>query len=186
VRQRIAERLDEAPPGRIRVVSLCAGEGRDLLGVLPAHPRRGDVVARLVELDPKNAAVARETAAAAGLSGIEVVEGDASLTDAYRGAVPADLVLACGVFGNIVDADIERTIAMLPQLCAAGASVIWTRHRLPPDLTPTVRRWFAESGFAERSFDAPSEFLFSVGVNQLEREPSPLDPGQRMFAFVVG
>jgi hypothetical protein len=33
------------------VISLCAGQGRDLLGVLADHPRREDVRARLVELD---------------------------------------------------------------------------------------------------------------------------------------
>ena len=34
--------------------------------------------------------------------------GDASTTSAYRGAVPADLVLACGIFGNVSDEDIQR------------------------------------------------------------------------------
>ena len=32
--------LDTAPPGPIRVVSMCAGEGRDLLGVLADHQRQ--------------------------------------------------------------------------------------------------------------------------------------------------
>jgi hypothetical protein len=31
---------------------MCAGQGHDVLGALPDHPRRGDVTARLVELDP--------------------------------------------------------------------------------------------------------------------------------------
>ncbi|GHD35622.1 hypothetical protein GCM10010335_31060 [Streptomyces galbus] len=32
---------------------MCAGQGRDLIGVLAGHPRRDDVRARLVELDEK-------------------------------------------------------------------------------------------------------------------------------------
>ena len=31
-------------------------------------------------------------------------------TDAYTGAVPADLVLLVGIFGNITPADIQRTV----------------------------------------------------------------------------
>jgi hypothetical protein len=34
VQARIREALDACPPGRVRVVSLCAGQGRDLLEVL--------------------------------------------------------------------------------------------------------------------------------------------------------
>lgn len=60
--------------------------------------------------------------------------GDAALTRHYTGMVPADIVLARGVFGNITAADIERTVAHCTQLCAAGGSLVWTRHRTPPDL----------------------------------------------------
>ena len=62
VQRRVAEKLDEAPPGQVRIISMCAGQGRDLLSVLAQHPRRADVTARLVELDAANVAVAREAA----------------------------------------------------------------------------------------------------------------------------
>ena len=39
VRHRIREALDAAPPGPIRALSMCAGQGLDLLGVLDDHPR---------------------------------------------------------------------------------------------------------------------------------------------------
>jgi hypothetical protein len=56
--------LDHAPAGDIRLISLCAGQGRDVIGVLAGHPRRDDVRARLVELDERNVAVARQGHAA--------------------------------------------------------------------------------------------------------------------------
>lgn len=96
MQERIREALDAAPAGRIRVVSMCAGQGRDLIGALEGLPRRGDVTARHVELDARNVASARTRAEEAGLAGISVVEGDASATDAYAGAVPAEVVLVCG------------------------------------------------------------------------------------------
>jgi len=50
--------------------------------------------------------------------GVEVLGADAGTTSSYRAAVPADLVLVCGVFGNVTDADMMRTIDLLPTLCA--------------------------------------------------------------------
>ncbi|MGC1734335.1 MAG: class I SAM-dependent methyltransferase [Pseudonocardiaceae bacterium] len=127
VQQQIGRALDEAPPGRLRVISLCAGQGHDLLGVVQRHPRREDITARLVELDPHNATVAKRTAQATGLRGIDIVVGDAAMTYHYHGMVPANIVLACGVFGNITDQDIEHTLAHCPIL----------RPRRHPDLDST-------------------------------------------------
>ncbi|HEU5032123.1 MAG TPA: SAM-dependent methyltransferase [Spirillospora sp.] len=183
VQDRIREVLDESPPGAFRMVSLCAGEGRDLLGVLADHPRRGDVTARLVELDEGLAASARAAAASAGLDGVEVVAGDASRTGAYAGAVPALLVLACGIFGNITGADIQRTIGLLPRLCGPGAHVIWTRNRKKPDMVPQIGRWFAEHGFEERWL-SPPEGGHCVGVHRFTGEPVPLGDDVQMFEFV--
>jgi hypothetical protein len=46
--------LGHAPAVNIRLISLCAGRGRDVIGVLARHPHRDDVRARLVELDERN------------------------------------------------------------------------------------------------------------------------------------
>ena len=145
--------------------------------------RRGDVEARLVELDSRNVEAAEQSAARLGLR-VEVVRADAGCTDAYLGAVPAQVALACGIFGNISEEDIRRTVMALPSLCAEGAMVIWTRHRRPPDLTPTIRAWFAEAGFVEEAFEAPDGTVFGVGANRLDAAPPPFEPGRRMFTFI--
>ena len=183
VQRHVAEFLDAAPPGEVSVVSMCAGQGRDLLEVLAQHPRAPDVAARLVELDPRNAKVAMDAAAAAGLTRVEVVTGDASITTAYEGMVPCDLVLACGVFGHAADGDIERMIRHLPALCAPGARVIWTRGVLGFDLRPTIRKWFLEAGFEEIAFTA-GEGGWGVGANRMVAEPQPYRAGIRLFTFV--
>ena len=181
VQRRIRDALDEAAPGPIKVISMCAGQGRDLLGVLADHPRRADVTARLVELDPENVRLAK--AAAAGLD-VTVIAGDAGLSTGYAGAVPADIALVCGVFGNISDGDIKQTIGWLPRLCRQGATVIWTRHHEAPDLTPTVRKWFAEAGFAEIAWYTDDDSWISVGAHRFTGEPQAFEPGVRLFEFV--
>jgi hypothetical protein len=187
VQARIAEGLQTAPAGPLRVISVCAGQGRDLLGVLPGHPRRRDVAARLVELDARNCAVARSLAARAGLDGVEIVTGDASTTDAYAGAVPAQVVVMAGVFGNISDADVRRTVGLLPTLCAPGATVIWTRHRRPPDLTPAIRGWLADAGFTQVWISPPDEDSWiGVGSARLTGQPRAFPPATAMFTFGGG
>jgi len=174
--------LDRAPPGPVRVVSICAGQGHDVIGVLAEHPRRGDVSVRLVELDERNVMLARGAVSAAGLDGVEVIAADASVTDAYVGAVPADVVLLCGVFGNIATEDIDKTIEHLAELCAPGATVIWTRHRNPPDLGPHIRETFERAGFGQLAFEeAPYS---AVGASRLLAEPRPLRRGVRLFEFI--
>ena len=182
VRARIAEALDQSAPGPLRAISICAGQGRDLIGVLREHPRRRDVTARLVELDPRNAAAARQRAAAAGLTQVEVVTGNAAQTDVYAGLVPANLVLACGVFGNITDEDVARTIRCCTGLCAPGGTVVWTRGRREPDLIPQICDWFAAEGFALVGVSEPGT-RWAVGAHRFEGKSRPL-PDQKMFTFV--
>ncbi|WP_134116525.1 SAM-dependent methyltransferase [Kribbella kalugense] len=180
VKAQVRDALDRAPAGPVPVVSLCAGQGRDLLEVLADHPRRADVQARLVELDPKLAASARERAG--DFDQVEVVTGDASLTDQYVGVVPAELVLLCGIFGNISPEDIQRTVDASPQLCRTGATVIWTRHREEPDLVPTICEWFESRGF-ERVWVSEPDAGFGVGVHRFNGVPDPLVTGQSLFSF---
>jgi hypothetical protein len=176
--------LDERPGAPVQVVSACAGQGRDLIEVLAGRPDAASVRARLVELDPRNAAIAEASARRAGLAGVEVLRADAGVVDAYQGFLPADLVLMCGVFGNISDEDVRATVSTLPQLCAADATVIWTRSRRAPDLTPRIRGWFADTGFDEAAFDAPGDVLVSVGVHRFRGAATAVEPGRRMFTFV--
>lgn len=183
VQRRLRHGLDTAPAGPIRLISLCAGEGRDVIGVLPTHPRRDDVTARLVELDPVIAQSARTAAAAAGLHQVEVVTGDAALLSAYADLAPADIVLAVGIFGNIDDDAIRRTIDGLTQLSKPGATVLWTRSRRAPDLTPSIRSWFGEAGFGEVAFDYEEGSDFSVGTQRFDGQTAPLQPETRLFEF---
>jgi hypothetical protein len=185
VRGHLSDALDAAPPGPVRLVSLCAGQGHDVLGVLPGHPRGPQVSAVLVEYDPQNAALARHGAEQAGLPQVEVRQADAARVANYADALPANVLLLCGIFGNVSDEDIERTAAAAPALCAPAATVIWTRHRRPPDLTPRIRGWFLASGFDEVAFDVPDQALtgVSVGVGRLAVAPPAAPPDGPLFTF---
>lgn len=184
VKRHLAAAIDRAPAGPVSLVSLCAGQGRDVLGVLPHHRRREDVRAVLVEYDSRNATVARREAATHRLCKVEVRESDASLIASFSDALPAQILLLCGIFGNVSDASIERTVDAAPAMCAPGATVIWTRHRRSPDLTPTIRNWFERDGFSELAFDELDiGALVGVGAHRLTRARSAELPAGPLFTF---
>ena len=133
----------------------------------PLADRLAAVRALLVEQDAGLAARARALAETVGDAVIEVRRDDAARSDVYAGWVPADLVLLCGIFGNVSDADVRATVAATPQLCAPGAQVVWTRHRRDPDLTPAIRSGFESAGFEEVVFLSPGPDDWSVGVHRL-------------------
>lgn len=177
VQEQIDRALTRAAPGPVRLLSLCAGEGRDVLPVLARHRRGGDVVGRLVERDPRLCARAE----AAAPPGVAVVAGDAGTTACF-GAVPVDLLLLCGIFGNVSDDDVRRTVEAVPALLAAGGTVIWTRHTGAPDLTPRLRAWFAAAGVAETAFVTGDRW--SVGAGVRHAAPQELAADARLFTFV--
>lgn len=190
VRQQLATIVDAREPGPVYLLSLCAGDGRDVLPVLAC--RRTQVSAVLVEIDPTLSSLARRTARRSGLPSVEVRTADAGKVDTYSGVPPADVLLACGVFGNITDADVRCTVQALPQLLAPDATVIWTRgNRNDGDPTTDdgdpadmVRSVFAEYGFDEEVFVRPDHARFRVGVHRFTGKPQPRARGGTMFTFV--
>jgi hypothetical protein len=182
VQAEIRAALAAKPTGPFRAVSICAGQGHDLIGVLADAAAADRVTARLVEIAPANVAAMRARAERAGLD-LEIVEGDAADTTLYEGAVPADLVLAVGIFGNVSEEDVFATIASLPQFCAPGATVLWSRGQQLREITGQIREAFTAAGFAETAFHKPQDANFQIGAARYHGPPRDLQPGH-LFTFV--
>lgn len=171
-------------PGPTRVLSVCSGDGRDVLGVLAARSDAERFSVTLLELHPAIAHAARDAAQAAALTGVEVRTTDAGTSDAYVGAVPADVVLLVGIFGNISVEDIRRTITAAPQLCRTGATLIWSRGRDRDDLNDDIRSSFTAAGFTELDYAALDRGNRpALGSLRYNGEPVDLQRGERLFTF---
>lgn len=188
VREQLVAALDACPPGPIRVVSICAGDGRDLLGALHGHPRRSDVTAALLDNNAESIARGRAAAAAAGLAGqLNFLEADATRAANYAGHVPADVVLLSGFLGHLRHEDVPRLIASLPMFCQPGGQVIWNRHLVLNGggaQVPAIREDFRRNGFSELEFAAPEPDGFAVARCRFTGESAPLDPARTLFEFV--
>ena len=174
--------LDCAPSGPVRLISLCCGDARDVTRALANHPRRDEVTGCLVELDPELA-----DAASANLRSIDsplVVRcGDASDPDMFIDMAPADVLLLVGVFGNITDPDVQCLISAVPSICRQGATVIWTRHRRDPDLTPSIAGWFTDAGCERSTFTSPGPGSYAVGSERCQHNSSLAPLPERLFTF---
>ncbi len=179
VRQRLAEVLaTTTATTETTVLSLCAGDGRDVLGVdLGARSVR----AVLVELDAELARRALERAA--GSPWVEVRCADAADVATFSDVLPVDVLMMCGIFGNVDPLAVGGIIDRAAGLLRPGGTVIWTRGGGEPDRRPEVRSAFIERGFDELSFDGAPE-LFGVGVSRLVR-PARSGPGlgEPLFRF---
>jgi hypothetical protein len=183
VQRRLVEAVVALEPGLHRVLSLCAGDGRDVIPVLAEARLRPAPQTVLVELDPVLSTAARRRASAAGLESVEVIEGDAATTGLYARLVPVDLLLLCGIFGNVSDDDIRTTIGAAAALLRDGGRVVWTRGSTEPDLRPSIRKWFDDAGFDEVSFDGdPEPFGVGVGERRPDAVAPPLPP--KLFTFL--
>jgi hypothetical protein len=128
VQSHLAECLSESAAGEVRIVSVCAGDGRDVIGVLPSHERREDAKAWLVELDRKSVEAGRRAVLAAGLAThVQFVHGDATDHAAYANLLPCSIVLLCGVLGHVRPDERAETIKRVAQFCEPKGSIIWTR-----------------------------------------------------------
>jgi hypothetical protein len=171
--------------GQIRILSLCSGDGRDIIGVLDGRKDLDRVQVTLIELHPEIARQARTAAETAGLAQVEVRVSDAGNTSSYLGAVPADVVLLVGIFGNISHVDLEQTIKASPQLCAPGATLLWSRGRDRDDLNDAVRAWFGEADFVELDYDIrESGSRPALGAMSYRGDSRPLECERQLFTFL--
>ena len=102
----------------------------------------------------------------------------------FADVIPVDVLLLCGVFGNIHHETAESVIGSIPDLVNAGGYVIWTRGGSHPDRRPEIRSFFRAAGLEEISFTGDPE-PFGVGLNRVgaaARRAGAL-PG-RLFSFV--
>jgi hypothetical protein len=183
VRRRVAETLagqrDRSP---MRILSLCSGDGPDLLPEL-ANCAEETPDAVLVEQDERLASDARANAGSLRLDQVRVVAGDAGDSATFAFALPVDLLMLCGIFGNVSECDIASTVAATPTMLRPGATVIWTRGSSEPDLRPAIRHWFLDAGFREIAFDSEPHG-FGVGMAQLSEPGADRPLPRRLFTFL--
>ena len=185
--QHLAATLGQCAPGPIRVLSLCAGDGRDLIEVLPHHGRRADVRAWLIDAHPESIARGRRAAAAAGLQGqLQFRQGDAGQARSYADIGRVDVVIISGFLGHLHHEEARRLIASLPMLLEPGGWVIWSRHLVMNDgrgQVPTIQALLHQRAFAQAHVDTTAADGFAVGRARFTGAAVPLDTQHVLFRF---
>lgn len=187
VREHLSRCLDSQPPGVIRVLSICAGDARDLIGLLATHPRKMDVKAYLVENNAELVENGRKDIVKAGFEEqLKFVIADATISSTYLGLTPVDVVLMAGVFGNLCSEEVVRLIGNLGLLCKCGGHVVWTRHRRLHnglDQIALIRQLFSKSNFEEVLIEDTSDDQFTIGSHRYKGAGQVLRGGVKLFEF---
>ncbi|WP_052128815.1 class I SAM-dependent methyltransferase family protein [Neosynechococcus sphagnicola] len=183
VKDQIVAFINQSPPGTIRILSICAGDGRDLIGSLIEHPRLKDVQAYLIELDENLVVAGRQVVEEENLSQqIQFIQGDATLRKTYQEIAPANLVLICGVFAHVPEA--SDLIRNLPYFCEFQGWVIWTRFcgdQENIEKVDKIHRLFEEINFENISAIITPNGRFTVATHHYLGQPSPLPDRQKLF-----
>jgi hypothetical protein len=181
VQHLLTDLVDDLTAGQ-RILGLCAGDGRDIIPVLAKRPAEQRPQLVLVELDPPLTSAARGRAADAGV-GATVIVGDAGLRSTWFDHLPVDLLMLCGIFGNVTDDDVQTTISSAPAMLTPDGAVIWTRGAFRDrDLRPQVRQWFKEAGFQETAYEAEPAG-YGIGVNRMTERVVRLPIPSQLFTF---
>ena len=196
VRRHLTKCLDRSAPGEVGIISVCAGDGRDVLRTLADHKRRADARARLVELDPKLVADGEQACRALGLSGhVEFVNGDATDPSSYRAMAPASIVVMCGMLGLVDLPELPKAVRAMQALCAHKGHVVWTRRldwRNGVRQAQVLRGLMAEAGFRHAKLSVTSfgalfsktpRPTFAVGTHRYDGEPIVLPTSGPLFTI---
>jgi hypothetical protein len=187
VREHVASAITAAPAGPVRILSLCAGDGRDLLGVLIDHPRCAKVHACLVENSAE--LVARGDAMLRQLdlpATVRFLHADATRADTYLAIAPADIVIAAGVFGNLSHESARRLVRSLRSLCNTEGTVIWThktRDRADEYTVALLLQFFRDNGFRQQTLANTDPPGFLVAAHVYLEQQALLVPGIDLFDF---
>ena len=172
-------------PQPLRLLSLCAGDARDILGVLGQRPQDVKrVTGRMIEIEPDLVAAARGRIALIG-SPLEIIEGDASDPQNLVGQIPAEIVLLIGVLGNISDEDDDYMAKIMASFCAPGAVLLWTRAHHETETLARIQGTLALSGFTDQRFWPVPNGTFGLGVARWPDQPAPpLPMDRKLFTFI--
>lgn len=181
----IAKTLAQRPPGPISVASICAGDGRDLIPTIATSPRREDIQGILLDVDEDLVRSGRSAIVAHGLeSQLAFFRRDATQRRSYQDIGPSSVVVACGIFGNLLPKDEDLFVNVLAALCARNGQVVWTRNRCVSDgdtAIPRIQRLLRAKGFVERCVEHVPEYV--IACHEQEREPTALPAADQLFSF---
>lgn len=185
VQEHLAQSLDQAPRGALRIISMCAGDGRDVIGALQSHQRRTDVTAWLVELNRQSVSAGFRDAQDAGLQDVVTfLNQDATLYATYKDFVPAAIVLVCGVWGHVPAQERALLVDGIASLCKPGATVIWTRGvSQGMSRFREIETHFSGSRWQQDRLTCTSDSNWAVATYRYCGPPVDLPRNGRLFHF---
>jgi ubiquinone/menaquinone biosynthesis C-methylase UbiE len=187
VQEQLAECLDQAPHNPLRLLSICAGDGRDVIGVLQSHRRREDVEAYLVELNGQSVSEGVKNVRGSGLENVvKFIHADATEYSTYKNLAPCDIVLICGVWGHVTANERANLIHALALFCKPSGKVIWTRKISKGEhMLKVVQSQFDEASWTLVRQSSTSDNKWAVCTYRYHGPALEVPANGRIFSFAT-
>ena len=178
VQSQLKRALNKASDGPVTILSLFAGDARDLSGVLSRHARAKDVSAYLIECNSDLVEAGRKKFDDLGLGDqVDFRVADATDPTSYDGIPPADIVLVCGMLGFVTSETTLDLVRALRSYLKPDGHLIWTRNlmlRNGADHTNLFQTLLSENEFDQKRlsktalpfFQKKEDPVFVVGTHQ--------------------
>jgi 2-polyprenyl-3-methyl-5-hydroxy-6-metoxy-1,4-benzoquinol methylase len=164
---------------RSNIVSVCAGQGLDLIPILRQYPNSAD--AYLIDIEQQN--IDHINKISTGLEGIHTYAADATVSNTYiNNKIPrANLLLVCGVFAHLTSEDQSIFIQNMRSLLKPGGYVIWTRI---DEYLNDIHEKFENNGYKKIDLSHINLSTGSVGMSRLKESIKTLHPDKQIFNFL--
>jgi len=188
VERHLREAIDRAASGKLRILSICAGDGRDVLGAVATHPRRSDVFAWLLEADYYSVESGIEQARLAGLKdSVRFLHADATVFASYLDIAPADILLLCGVWGHVPPDERQAVVNACRALARPEGAVIWTRGvKRGMWRFAEICDYFEPSDWELTRSTVTPDARWAIATHQLVASAAELPTAGRIFNFQTG
>lgn len=134
------------------IVSIGAGQGRDILSVLKERKDNNRIFTYLIDTDMECLDYAKNYAEKNNIINVNVVNIDGSLTENYKDIPKADLIIFCGMMNQKNTEEVKSLANNMKFLCNEDAQIIWSRHGYDEDYSTSFRNVFNENFYKELDF----------------------------------
>jgi len=168
----------------IVVISIGAGQSRDILPVLIGRKDNDRITTYLIDTDIECLNYAKNYAKDNNIINVHIVDMDGSLVKNYKDIPKADLIIFCGMMTQKNTDEVKNLANNIKLICNEDAQIIWSRHGYDGDYSTPFRNVFNENSYKELDFYISHKEPFFICRNIMMPNPINIETEKDVKIFI--
>ena len=168
----------------IVVISIGAGQSRDILPVLIGRKDNDRITTYLIDTDIECLNYAKNYAKDNNIINVHIVDMDGSLVKNYKDIPKADLIIFCGMMTQKNTDEVKKLANNIKLICNKDAQIIWSRHGYDKDYSTPFRNVFNENFYKELDFYISHKEPFFICRNIIMSNPLNIETKKDVKIFI--